>query len=525
MPTSTPISAQASSAGTPALGRSTHACNTFNVYSGDEARRLLMLGVDKVADAVKPTLGAKGSNAVLMEDTYPYHIVTNDGISIAQKIVASHPAVQIGVNIMKEIADRANKESGDGTTTAMTLTQAILREGMAQGARGMETKRSLDACLPLIESSLDKQKKEITVFEVGAVATVSAEDKELGQMLEAMYVEIGKDGIVELDVSGTFETKWEVKEGVRLRNAGYIAPYMATEGIRAVLLKPRILITKQRVATLADIDPLFAELSKDGTNEVVMFVDDIDASVLQALAFTHQKGIFKATIIKAPILWKDWLYSDFAAITGATIIEPLSGVSLKDARASHLGTCDKLVVTRDETTVIGIRDIAEHVHKIDDGSDESKIRLAWLKTKAAVLRLGASSESELSYKRLKAEDARNASWLALQEGIVPGGGVALFNASCEMPDTPGGRILRNALKAPLEQIALNAEVEPSVVTSSISVPFNTRGLDAVSGDIVDMWDAKIVDPARVVKNSVRNAISVAGVVLTTEVITFNEKKP
>ena len=494
-----------------------------NVYTGKEAKDRLIAGVNCVADAVKTTLGARGSNAILQEEVYPFHIITNDGISIAQKVQMLHPVEQIGANIMKEVADRANKESGDGTTTAITLTQAILKAGNEEGSHRMEVKRSLDACMPIIEKSIDAQKRVITVDEVAAVATVSAEDPALGQMLQEIYQAIGKDGIVELDNSGSFTTSWNLIEGVRLRNATYISPYMATEGTKAVYKNPHILITKQRIATLADIDPLFQELSSKGINELVMFVDDIDPTVVQALAFTHSRGIFKTLIIKAPVLWKDWLYADFAAITGATIVEPASGVTLKDVRVSHLGTCDKIVTNKEETIVVGIKDISEHIKKLEeDPSEETQLRLAWLKTKAAVLKLGASSESELSYKRLKAEDARNAAYLALQDGVVPGGGVALYNAALELPETIGGKILREALMAPFWQIVTNAGLEPDQLTYTHDIGGN-YGFDANTGSIVDMWEAKIVDPARVTKNSVRNAISIAGTVLTAETITVIPK--
>lgn len=490
-----------------------------NVYIGEEARDALMRGVNVVADAVKQTLGAKGSNAVLAENEYPFHIVTNDGISIARKVHLSHPVEQMGANIMREVADRANKESGDGTTTAMTLTQAILVEGAKATESAMEVKRSLDECLPVIMKSIDDQKKLIETDEVAAVASISAEDEQLGAMLQEIYKEIGKDGIIELDVSGTFETKWELTDGVRLRNAGFMSHYMANDGQRAVYKKPRILIAKQKITTLQDIDPLFREMSNKGKTELVIFVDDIDASVLHALALTHVQGIFKTLIIKAPMLWKDWLYEDFAAMTGATIVEPLSGVSWKNVNMTHLGVCEQLTTTKEETIVVGIKDITEHVKRIEsEGTDDSKLRASWLQTKAATLKLGANSESELSYKRLKAEDARNASYLALQDGVVAGGGVALRNAVLNLPDTVGGRILKVALRAPIQQIIKNAGItNPQSEMEYEHEDIEKMGFDARTNELVDMWEAGILDPARVVKNSVKNAISVAGIVLTTRV--------
>lgn len=479
---------------------------------------MLMRGVNIVADAVKVTLGAKGSNAVLQEPVYPFHSVTNDGISIAQKVTSTHPVEVIGVSIMKEVADRANRESGDGTTTAMVLAQAILDEGTKTPNRGVEVMRSLNECLPIIEKSIDMQKKEISVDEVAGAATVSAEDPELGQMLQEVYQAVGKDGIVEIEPSGTYDTTWVLAEGIRLRNAGYISPYMANQGSKAVYKAPAVLVARQRIATLADIDGLFGQLSKAGINELVMLVDDIDPQVTAALAFTHAQGIFKTLIIKAPVLWKDWIIEDMAKITGATIIESASGVTWKTVGMQHLGTCDKLVTTRDETVVVGIKDISEHIARLEaEGTDDSKLRLAWLKTKAATLKLGAPSESELRYKSLKAEDARNAAYLALQDGVVPGGGVALRNAAKLMPDTIGGRILRKALIRPLEQIMMNAGADSKEFIDFQALG-DATGFDANDGHIKNMWDVGIVDPAKVVKNSVRTAISIAGTVLTAETI-------
>lgn len=498
-----------------------------NVYTGQEARDHLLIGANCVADAVKVTLGAKGSNAILQETVYPYHIITNDGISIAQKVSLQHPVQQMGANIMKEVADRSNRESGDGTTTAITLAQAILAEGKNCTESPIEIKRSLDACLPKILEAIDAQKKEITVDDVAAVASISAEDEKLGAMLQKIYQEIGKDGIIELDNSGTFETSYERVEGVKLRFASYLSPYMANEGTKAVYKNPRILIAKQRIATLADVDPLFQQLSAEGVNELVMYVDDIDQAVLSALAFTHMKGIFKTLIIKAPTLWKDWLYEDFAKITGATIVESASGITFKNVALKHLGTCEKLVTTKEETTVIGIKDIAEHIASLaEDTSDEAKLRVSWLNTKAAVLKLGANSESELSYVRLKAEDARNAAHLALQDGVVPGGGVVLLNATKDLPDTIGGRILKVALRAPIKQICANAGYKADDHLDGVMIDIHdgraqvlhgSQGVDAKKGMIVDMWDAKIIDAATVTKNSVKNAISIAGTLLTTSV--------
>lgn len=497
--------------------------NMGNFLTGSDARDALMRGVNAVADAVKGTLGAGGYNAVLESDLRPGHLITNDGVSIAREIVMTDPYENMGANLMKEVATRADKESGDGTTTAITLAQAILKEGLTIDASPMEIKRSLDECLPIILKSLDDQKREITVNEVGTVASISAEDETLGALFQEIYTKIGKDGIIELDNSNTYETFYEIKEGVRLRDTGLLSPYMATEGTRAVYHKPRIIIATQKIAALSDINNLYSSLEKEGIKEVVILAQEIEQSVLAALAFTQSRGIFKTLIIKAPVLFRDWIFEDFAAITGATIIGPETGVTWKTVTLAHLGSCDKIVVGKEETTVLGIKDISKHLTKLEElvkEDEQIKVRIAWLKTKAAVLKLGANSESELSYKRLKAEDARNASYLALQDGIVAGGGLALVNASYTMPNTVGGTLLRQALTFPLEQIMSNAGFK----TNWTLFKDNERGFDAKAGKMAHMFDAGIVDPCRVVKNSVKNAISVAGVVLTAQVVVTKPKK-
>lgn len=484
-----------------------------NVYLNDEARAGLMRGVDAVADAVKLTLGAGGANAVLEAGVQPGHLITNDGVSIAMQVKLEDPIENIGANLVKEIASRSDKESGDGTTTSTVLAQAILHAGDGVEASPMDIKRSLDECLPILNLALDEQTRPITVDEVAGVASVSAESEYLGSLFQEMYQEIGKDGLVELDFSNLPETFYELSEGVRLRNAGWLGAYSSTEPGKAVFKQARILITKQKVSTVDELDPILKAVAQEGKRELVLFVDEIDMGVASRLAATHLQGGFKTLIIKAPTLWKDWLFEDFAKITGATIIDEVAGTSLKKFSLSYLGSAERIITTKDETRVIGIKDVSEHIAELNSrGDDEGKLRAAWLQTKVATLKLGASSESELSYVRLKAEDARNAAYLALQDGIVPGGGVALMNASFALPETVGGRILRAALRAPMRQIIENAGGAYKEPECSEDIGFNAR-----TGEWVNMWDAGIVDPVRVVKNAIKNAISVAGTVLTTKV--------
>lgn len=491
-----------------------------NIYLGDEAREKLMRGVDAVADAVKLTLGAAGANAVLESGMMPGHLVTNDGVSIAQMALLTDPVENMGANLIKEVASRSDKEGGDGTTTTTVLTQAILHAGMAAEGNPMDIKRSLDECLPLIIASIDAQKKEITPSEVGKVAAVSGENEAMGALFQEIYEKIGKDGIVELDNSNLPETFYEISEGVRLRNTGFFGAYSTTEPGKAVYKRPLILISKERIASTDDIEPILAAVKQTGKNELVIFADDIDMAVASRLAYTHLNGGFKTLLIKAPTLWKDLITEDFAKITGATVVNNAEGITFKTLRMTHLGTCEKLICTKDETRIIGIKDISEHIATLkEEGSDESKLRMAWLDTKVATLKLGANSESELSYVRLKAEDSRNASFQALQSGVVAGGGVALLNAATSLPETVGGTILKKSLAAPMLQIMANAGFEYSKPIAGLGVGENpSLGFNAKTCEIVDMWEAGILDAAAVTKNAITNAISVAGTVLTTRIV-------
>ncbi len=485
-----------------------------NVLTKEEARAKLILGANKVADAVKLTLGAAGANAVLQDGAQPGHRVTNDGVSIAQSIFLADPYEQMGANLMKEIASRADKESGDGTTTATVLAQAILQEGSKIEAHPMEILRSLNECLPIIEQAIDAQKQAIGVDDIGKVATISGESEELGKLLQEIYQKVGKEGIVEIDNSNLPTSFYEIIEGVRFRGAGYLGAYSTTEQGRAVYLNPKILISREKITSVNQIEYIVKALAEKGLNELVIYCEDMDMAVASRLALTHLQGGFKTLVIKAPQLFKDWFYEDLALLTGATAIDGKEGKTFKNLMFNDLGTCDKIVVTKDETRVLGVKASEEYITKLKEEAktDENlSMRVAWLQTKAAILKMGANSDSELSYKKLKAIDAISACHLALEDGVVPGGGIALSSFADELPDTVGGRILTIALKAPARQIAENAGHELKIIGKD-------TGLNAKTGEIVNMWEANIIDPSRVVKNAVKAAISVAGSVLTTAIV-------
>jgi len=483
-----------------------------NLYIGSEATNGIINGINKIADAVALTMGAKGTNSALETNLYPGYMITNDGYSILENAQFNDPLEELGRKILFDAVSRANRQSGDGSTTTTVLTQSILNEKPDVMASPIEIKNSLIELIPIIEKNIDNQKKEITENQVSSVATISSESKEIGDLLQEIYQKITKDGIIELESSKTFETTYEIKEGVRF-NCGVQSPYLYNKGTHAEYINPNILITKQKIGTLDDIIPALEKLSAKGSKDIVIFYDEMSDSVAGTLIANHLKGIFNVLLVKAPVIWKDMIFEDFAKITGATIISQKTGTTLKDIQLEHLGTCNKITVNKSETTILGIKDVSDHINALkESGTDDDMRRIFWLTTKAAILRLGASSDTELSYKRLKVEDAINASKLALEDGIVAGGGIALLNASKDLPDTIGGQILKKALLRPFTQINKNAGTE-NINYDNVG---GTMGIDVKTGKVVDMFESQIVDPAKVIKNAVRNAISVASTALTIQ---------
>lgn len=474
-------------------------------------------GIRKATRIVENTMGPRGNNVMLESKLYPFHRITNDGATIIKEIKLADPIEQLGLSHLQEAADRSNNNSGDGSTTTAVLLNAILEQGIESGASSMEIKYSLDECLSIIEKSIHDQTKQISVEDIPAVAEIAGENKELARTLGEIYKVIRKDGIIHLEGSGTYQTSYSLIEGVRFIDTGYLSPYMATEGKKAQYEKPTILVTKNKINHIKDIDPILQALLTRGDKTLVIFTDDMDSSVARMLIElqNNEKRSINILIIKAPTLWKTYVFEDFAKITGATIIEDASGTSLGNKfRLDWLGTCDTLICDKEETTVIGIKDITEHKEELTkEGSTDSKLRLSWLTTKTAILKLGAKSETELSYLMLKAEDAIHSSRLALKSGIVPGGGVCLLNASSQMLDSVGGRILRKALEAPARQIRANAgENDPILYQYDGS---GTYGYNASTGENVEMFQAGIVDSAAIVLGAIRNALGIASTLLTT----------
>ncbi len=483
-----------------------------NTY--ENALPRLAEGIRKATRIVEKTMGPKGSNVMLESKLYPYHQITNDGATIIKEIKLSDPIEQLGLSHLQEAADRSNNNSGDGSTTTCVLLNAILEEGIISGASSMDIKHSLDEALPLIEQSIHAQTKTITIDDIPAVARIAGEDDNLARVLGEIYKVIGKEGIIHLEGSGTYDTTYSLIEGVRFIDTGFLSPYMATDGRKAQYEKPAILVTKNKINHIKDINPILQALIARGTKTLVIFTDDMDSSVARMLIELQktETRTINILIIRAPTLWKTYVFEDFAKVTGATIIEDVSGTSLGTKfRLDWLGTCDTLICDKEETTVIGIKDISEHIKTLEEeGTADAKLRLSWLTTKTAILKLGAKSETELSYLMLKAEDAIRSSQLALKSGVVVGGGLCLANAAAKMPDTIGGNILKLALCMPITQIMANAGGRELTWDKTA-----THGYDAKTRKIVDMFEAGIIDSSAIVLGAIRNALGIASTLLTT----------
>jgi len=491
-----------------------------------DAQEKLNTGIKKVARAVGVTMGTGGSNAIIEAIESPGHIMTNDGYSIASAIHLADPIENMGRNMLLEAISRANKNSGDGSSTTCVLTSAIIEEGLkyTKDNHPMDVKRSLEECLPLIEKALDDQTRHVSTEDIALeqVATVSAEDEEIGKRIADIYRQIGPKGIIHWDISKTTEDSYTIGSGITVDGATYISPYMcdATEAgqntNRVRIKNPRILITRQKIASASDFNVIAQALNDKEIKDLVVFADEVEPLVVPDLIRTRAMRGFRIVVVKMPVLWKDWWYEDLQKATGAKVVDPTVGLPMKNVTLEHLGTVGNIEITKDDTHLDGIADVSEYVASLEaDATDDSRLRASRLNTKTARYYVGAHSDSALSYRRLKVEDAIGATYQALNGGIVAGGGIALRNASLHLPETAGGKILGVALKTPFHVILHNAGVMPEMVHLE---GFGSAGIDTRSRNMVDMFDAGVVDPKNVVLNAVKNAISVSATVITAPTI-------
>lgn len=510
----------------------------------EEARRGLERGLNILADAVKVTLGPRGRNVVL-EKKWGAPTITNDGVSIAKEIELDDPYEKIGAELVKEVAKKTDDVAGDGTTTATVLAQALVREGLrnvAAGADPISLKKGIEKAVAAITAELLESAKEVeSKDQIAATASISAADPEIGQLIAEAIDKVGKEGVVTVEESQTFGTELELTEGMRF-DKGYINPYFVTDPERqeAVFEDPYILIANQKISNIKDLLPIVDKVIQDG-KELVIIAEDVEGEALATLVLNKIRGIFKSVAVKAPGFGdrRKAQLQDIAILTGGQVVTEEVGLKLENATLDLLGRARKVIVTKDETTIVEgagdgsqiegrVTQIRREIDNTDSDYDREKLqeRLAKLAGGVAVIKAGAATEVELKERKHRIEDAVRNAKAAVEEGIVPGGGVALIQSGKKALDAldltgdeaTGANIVRVAIEAPLKQIALNAGLEPGVVANRVSELPAGHGLNAATGEYGDLFAQGIIDPAKVTRSALQNAASIAGLFLTTEAV-------
>ena len=510
----------------------------------EQARRQLKKGVDKLANAVKVTLGPKGRNVVL-DKGFGSPEITNDGVTIAKEIELENKFENIGAEIVKEVASKTNDLAGDGTTTATLLTQAIVTQGLKNvtaGANPLALKRGIEKGVKAITESLKKMSKIVAgKAEIAQVATISAEDPEIGNLIAEAIQEIGREGVITVEESQTFGLSKEIVKGMRF-DKGYVSPYMITnaEHMQAEFDDPYILITDKKISSIQEILPLLEKVTQGGKKDIVLIAEEVDGDALATLVVNKLRGTFNALAIKAPGFGdrREEMLEDIAVLTGGQVISEKVGLKLENVELKMLGNARRVIADKENTTIVEgkgnkaeiearINQIKIELDKSDSDFDKEKLqeRLAKLAGGVAVLRVGAATESEQKYKQAKTEDALAATKAAVAEGIVPGGGVALIRAIKSLDDVKvkgeakiGLSILKRALEEPLRQIANNAGQDGSVVVDEVKKKSGAYGYDAAKNKYRDLFEAGIIDPTKVVRSALENAASAAAMLLTTECV-------
>jgi chaperonin GroEL len=514
----------------------------------EEARESLKRGVDKIANAVKVTLGPKGRN-VMLDRGFGSPTITKDGVTVAKEIELKNKFENIGAGLIREVASKTNDIAGDGTTTATVLAQAIVAEGFSavnSGANPLVLKRGMDKAVDWVVAFLEKRKQLVTKSNLKEVASIAANDSELGALIAEVFNEVGKEGVVTVEESQSTEMSKELVEGMQL-DRGYISAYMMTntERMEAAYDDPYILITDRKISAVQDIIPLLEKIAKGAKRGLVIIAEDVDGDALTTLVLNKLRGNFSSLAIKSPGFGdrkKDAL-EDIATVTGGQVISEEKGMKLESADIKHLGHAHRVVATKEKTTIIGgagkKADIQKRVAQLKSqlaGTksefDREKLqeRIAKLAGGVAVIKVGATTETELKEKKFRVEDAVNATRAALEEGILPGGGLALFEASKELSfksikgvtevgdEARGVMIVKSVLEKPLRAIAENAGKDSNEVISRIFSAEAGVSLNAATGNYVDMIKDGIIDPVKVVKTALVNAVSVASMILTTEAV-------
>lgn len=525
------------------------------VIYGEEVKKKLQKGVDTVANAVKVTLGPRGRN-VILDKGFGGPTITNDGVSIAREIVLKDKFENMGAEIIKEVAQKTNEVAGDGTTTATVLTQALVNEGLRQttmGINSMAVRSGMEHAAQDVVAALKEMATKISsIEEIKQVATISAEDAELGEKIAETIDKVGKDGVVTVEESQSFGIETELTEGMQF-DKGYVSPYMVTnpERMEAEYKNAQVLVTDKKISSVQEILPLLEKIAQSGKKELVIIADDVEGEALTTFVVNKLKGGFSVLAVKAPGYGdrKKEMLTDIAVTIGAQVISDDLGSKLENIELSQLGQADRIVATKDTTTIVGgagQKDaIAERVVALKaqlDGTsskfDKEKLseRIAKLTGGVAVIRVGAATETEMKYLKLKIEDAVNATKAAIEEGIVPGGGTSLARAAAiveknlmnqkdlSREEMIGYNIVLKALEVPLKQIADNTgKHDGAVIVEKVKQAGGNAGYDAAKGEMVDdMIKAGIIDPVKVERSSVQHAVSAAAILLTTEAAIADE---
>ena len=517
----------------------------------EEARRSLERGMNILADAVKVTLGPRGRNVVL-EKKWGAPTITNDGVSIAKEIELDDPWEKIGADLVKEVAKKTDDVAGDGTTTATVLAQAMVREGLrnvAAGSNPMSLKRGIEKAVEAISDELLKMAKPVeTKEQIAATASISAADTTIGEMIAEAMDKVGKEGVITVEESNTFGLELELTEGMRF-DKGYISAYFVTDTDRmeTVMEDAYILIANSKITNIKDLVPVLEKVMQTG-KPLVIIAEDVEGEALSTLVVNKIRGTFKSVAVKAPGFGdrRKAMLQDIAILTGATVISEEVGLKLDQTTLELLGTARKVVIAKEETTIVEgggdaeqikgrVNQIRSEIEKSDSDYDREKLqeRLAKLAGGVAVIKAGAATEVELKERKHRIEDAVRNAKAAVEEGIVAGGGVALLQAAkvafaklkLTGDEATGGKIVEYAVESPLKQIAINAGLEGGVIVEKVRSLETGFGLNAATGEYVDMIKSGIIDPAKVTRSALQNAASIAALFLTTEAVIADKPEP
>ena len=515
----------------------------------EDARKALEVGVDTLADAVKITLGPKGRNVVL-DRGFGAPMITNDGVTIAKEIELKDPIENLGAQIVKEVATKSNDVAGDGTTTATVLAQALIKEGLkmvASGANPVFIRRGMElASKKVIEELTKRAKKVESNEEIAQVGAISAGDMEIGQLIAQAMEKVGESGVITVEEARSLDTTLEVVEGMQFDN-GYLSPYMVSDSERMVVEmdNPFILITDKKIANMKELLPILEKTVELG-RPMLIIAEDVEGEALATLVVNKLRGTLNIAAVKAPAFGdrRKAMLQDIAILTGGEVISEEKGIKLENADISLLGQAKKVRITKDNTVIVDglgekdaiqarIGQIKNSIAETTSDYDREKLqeRLAKLSGGVAVIKVGAATETEMKERKLRIEDALNATKAAVEEGIVPGGGTILIQIAKAIEDFKlegeeglGVEIVKRALSAPLRQIVINAGIDAGVVIEKVKNSENGIGFDAAKEEYVDMVKAGIIDPAKVTRSAIQNAVSVSSVLLTTEVAVGNEKE-